>query len=255
MAAIYPILSLLVTFALALLIIRIGAIALRMTGVSPDIASFQATSAFSGAGFTTEESEVITETPGRRHIAKQLIRLGSLGLVSAIVSLVLSFTNADSRNLTGLVYIIGGTILLILLARSHWLNHLATPLIERTLSRVTDLELRDYTQMLGLQEDYRVAEIDTETDEWLTSGTLAELDLPAEGVRVLAIDRADGSYIGAPGPDTEIHPGDTVVLYGQEHRLQELSERDAGDTNAHEAGVEDHEQQLEVQEQDTESET
>ncbi|KZN23035.1 TrkA-C domain protein [Haladaptatus sp. R4] len=254
MAAIYPILSLLLTFALALLIIRIGSIALRMTGVSPDIASFQAASAFSGAGFTTEESEVITATPGRRHIAKQLIRFGSLGLVSAIASLVLSFTNASGGNLTGLIYIISGAVLLILLARSQWLNHLVTPLIERALSRTTDLELRDYTQVLGLQDDYRVAELDTETDEWLTSGTLAELDLPAEGVRVLAIDRADGSYIGAPGPDTEIRPGDTVVLYGQEHRLQELSERDADDTQAHEAGIEDHEQQLEVQEQDTESE-
>lgn len=119
MAAIYPILSLLLTFALALLIIRVGSIALWMTGVSPDIASLQAASAFTGAGFTTEELEVITATPERRHIAKQLIRFGSLGLVSTIASLVLSFTNASGGNLTGLIYIIGGAVLLILLARSQ----------------------------------------------------------------------------------------------------------------------------------------
>ncbi|RBI59725.1 TrkA-C domain protein [halophilic archaeon] len=253
MAAIYPILSLLLTFALALLIIRIGAVALRMTGVSADIASFQATSAFSGAGYTTEEAELITSTPERRNIAKQLIRLGSIGVISVIASLVLSFTNASGGNLYSLLYIIGGAVVLILLARSEWLNHIVTPIIEWMLSRTTDLELRDYTQMLGLQDDYRVAEIDAETGEWLTKGTLAELDLPAEGVLVLAIEHADGSFVGAPGPDTEIHPGDTVVLYGQEHRLQELSERDADDTQAHETAIEDHEEQLEAQEQDTES--
>lgn len=67
---------------------------------------------------------------------------------------------------------------------------------------------------------------------------------------MLAIDRADDSYIGVPEPDTEIHPGDTVVLYGQEHHLQELSERDAGDTQAHEAAIEVHEVQLETHNQD-----
>ena len=63
MVATTPIVSLLVIFAVSLLVVRTGSVALRMTGLSPDIASFRTTSAFSGARFTTEEAERTVETP------------------------------------------------------------------------------------------------------------------------------------------------------------------------------------------------
>jgi Trk-type K+ transport system membrane component len=66
MIAIYRILSVLLIFAISLLIVRIGSIALQMTGLSPNVASFQSVSAFSGAGYTTEEAEQTVSTPGRR---------------------------------------------------------------------------------------------------------------------------------------------------------------------------------------------
>lgn len=238
MVSVYPILSLLLTLALALLVIRIGSIAFRMTGMSPEVASFQAASAFTGVGFTTDEAEQITATPDRRNVAKHLFRLGSLGAVSAITSLVTSFTNGG--NLRSVFYIVGGSIALLMLARSRVLNTALTPIIERALDRTTDLSIRDYTQVLGLRDDYRIAEVDAASRDWLTDKSLRELDLPAEGVRVLAIERDDGSFVGAPGADTEILSGDKVVLYGQEHRLQELSERHADDVEAREAAVEDH---------------
>lgn len=84
--------------------------------------------------------------------------------------------------------------------------------------------------------------------DWLTEKTIAELDLPAEGVLILGIQR-DGSYIGAPRPETETKPGDTLVLYGQRDRLKELSDRRTGDKQARGDAVEDHEETLEQQEQ------
>ena len=149
MVATYPVLSLLLIFALSLLIVRIGSVALRMTGLSPEIASFQAASAFSGAGYTTEEAEQTVSTPERRKVIKALIRLGSIGLVSVIASLVLSFPT-DGDSLLSLVSILVGAGLIILVANSNWLNRVITPLIERSLSRTTDLQLRDYTQVLRL---------------------------------------------------------------------------------------------------------
>ncbi|WP_254544612.1 TrkA C-terminal domain-containing protein [Halomarina pelagica] len=241
-----PIISLLVIFALSLLIVRIGSIALRMTGLSPDVASFQSTSAFSGAGYTTEEAEQTVATSERRKIIKALIRLGSVGLVSVIASLVLSFTDSQGGNGLNLVYILTGVVLLVLAARSEWLNRLLTPLIEWSLERTTDLELRDYTEMLGLQREYRVAEIDVEEDDWLANTTPDECDLSDEGILLLGIQR-NGSYVGAPGSDTEIKPGDSVLLYGKEDRLQELSERNASDVQSHKDAVEEHEEELETE--------
>lgn len=248
MVATYPILSLLIIFAVSLLIVRIGSIALRMTGLSPDVASFQATSAFSGAGYTTEEAEQTVATPERRTVVKALIRLGSIGLVSVIASLVLSFTDTGGESVYTLLYVGGGTTAIILVARSERLNDLVTPLVERALGRTTDLELRDYTRVLGLQSEYRVAEVDVDAGDWLANSTPEQLALDAEGVLVLGI-RRDGSYIGAPGPDTRIEPNDVVVLYGKEERLQELSERLHTDVRAHEDAIEQHEAELEAQNQ------
>ncbi|MGM5488143.1 MAG: hypothetical protein ACQESG_04300 [Nanobdellota archaeon] len=45
--------SFLIVILFSLIVIKIGAIALEATGLSKDIAQFQAQSAFSGVGFTT----------------------------------------------------------------------------------------------------------------------------------------------------------------------------------------------------------
>ncbi|EMA43512.1 TrkA-C domain protein, partial [Halococcus morrhuae DSM 1307] len=136
-------------------------------------------------------------------------------------------------------------------ARSSWLNSVVTPIIKRILNRRTDLEIRDYAKVLGLRDEYRIAEIDADEGDWITGSPLAELDLPDEGVRVLAIERQDGSYIGAPGSDSEIQSGDTAVFYGQENRLQELADRDQSDTQAHEDAVEEHNEYVKEQEEST----
>lgn len=240
MVATYPILSVLIILSLSLLVIRTGSVALQMTGLSPDVASFQATSAFTGAGYTTEEAEQTVATPGRRTTVKALIRSGNIGLLGAISSLVLSFTGTGGDDLLTLLYILGGSTAIILLARSRWFNRLVTPLIEWALGRTTDLEVADYAQLLGLESEYRVAEVDVGASDWLANETLADLDLPTEGVLVLGI-RRDGSYVGAPQPDTKTRPGDTIVLYGKEDRLRELSRRESGDAQAREDAVADHE--------------
>jgi hypothetical protein len=247
MVATNQILSVFIIFALVLLVIRIGAIALRMTGLSPDVATFQAASAFSGAGYTTEEAEFTVSEPSRRTIVIWLIRLGSVGVVSVLASLLLSFVNAEGENVLTLIYVIGGVVGIILLARSQLLNRVLTPVIERTLEQTTDLTIQDYTQVLGLQNEYRVTEVEINEDEWLAHDTARELNLSDEGVILLGIERTD-DYIGAPGPDTEIQPGDTVTLYGKEDRLQELADRDEGDVEAHNEARDEHANTLSEQE-------
>lgn len=86
--------SLLLVLALSLLVIRVGSVAFAMTGLSEEVAQFQALSAFSGTGFTTQEAESIVRNPARRRIAAVLIRLGSVGVVTSIATLLLSFVGA-----------------------------------------------------------------------------------------------------------------------------------------------------------------
>ena len=150
--------SLLLVVALSLLVVRIGAIALMMTGLSEDVAQFQALSAFSGAGFTANEAESVVGSPPRRRIVTLLIRLGSAGIVTAISALMLSFIGAGEAAPVRLLVLVLGGLALIALARSRALNRLLTPLIERALARYTTLEIRDYAALLHQRPPPRARE-------------------------------------------------------------------------------------------------
>ena len=71
------IVSLLVVIFVSILITRIATIALTHTGLTKESAKFQARSAFSGAGFTTSESELVVNHPVRRRIVMFLILIGN----------------------------------------------------------------------------------------------------------------------------------------------------------------------------------
>lgn len=240
--------SLLVVVALSLLVVRIGEVALTMTGLSQEVASFQALSAFSGTGFTTAEAEKIVAHPERRRVVTLLIRLGSVGLVTAISSLMLSFIGAGEAAPRRLAVLFGGALGLFALARSRAFNRMLTPLIERTLARRATLELRDYAELLHLRRDYRIAEFDVEEGGWFAGRTLRELDLPKEGVLVLGVSRTSGEYLGAPPADSRLEGGDRLLLYGRDRRLRELSHRHSGDEAAHDAARAQHERDMEEQE-------
>ncbi|MCH7747874.1 MAG: potassium transporter TrkA, partial [Acidobacteria bacterium] len=62
--------------------------ALIATGLPPDIAGFQARSAFSGAGFTTTESENVVNHGARRKIISVAMLVGSLGTPTLVVTVV-----------------------------------------------------------------------------------------------------------------------------------------------------------------------
>ena len=89
------IVSLLVVLTLSILVTRIATVALTHTGLSRESAKFQARSAFTGVGFTTNESEKVVNHPLRRRILLALMLLGNAGVVTAVSSLILSFVNLN----------------------------------------------------------------------------------------------------------------------------------------------------------------
>lgn len=240
----FAVISLLAILSLSMLIVRIGSVALMMTGLSRDAASFQALSAFSGAGFTTSESELVTDTPERRRIVSLLIRAGSVGAVTVISSLILSFVESENETPNRLVIIVLGLAGLVVLSRSAWFNRMLTPIIQRALSRSTTLVVRDYAALLHLREDYRVAEIEVQADSWLEGGQLDTLDLPKEGLLVLGIVQPTGDYLGAPPSDYVFSRGDMVVVYGHELRLEEIAGRSSRDARARDTAKAEHQAEI-----------
>jgi len=225
--------SLILVITLSMLIVRIGAIALEMTGLSKDVASFQAQSAFSGVGFTTNESEYVVSNPARRRIIRTLMFLGSAGITSAIATLLLTFIGkTGEETINSLIILALSLILLYITFTSKRVERIMRRWIKRFLNRAfPELRVYDYHQLLGLTKGYSISEVKVGPSSWMANKTLRELELNREGVIVLGIYRksAEGEiYIGAPRGDTLVKPGDVLVCYGPEEGLLRLSKRTKG---------------------------
>lgn len=247
------ILSLLITLTLSLLVTRVGAMALMLTGMSREMARFQSRSAFTGVGFTTQEAESITTHPVRRQIVMLLMLLGNVGIAAVVATMMISLMRtSESGNWwrpAGLLF--AGLLLLWFFASSRWVERRLNRVIAYGLTNWGRLEVRDYVALLQLRDGYAVTEMQVERQDWLAGKSLLELKLPTEGVLVLGIQRENGDYLGAPRAEDTVHADDTLVLYGPIHRLEELDQRRRGRQGdaAHEEAVSEHEEVLEEQEE------
>ncbi len=213
----------------SIIVVRIGTVALKMTGLSRDVAAFQAQSAFSGVGFTTSESEYVVSHPVRRRIIRILMLLGSAGLTSAMATLVLTFVGATPAESAARVFWLAiGLLVLLFFGKSKLVDRGLSWIIERALEKFTQIKVYDYEQLLGLSKGYTISMIKVKEGSWLANRKLRDLKLIDEGVLVLAIYRkvnGEEKFIGAPRGDTILLPGDTMVCYGPEDTLLYLPKR------------------------------
>ncbi|WGF93393.1 cation:proton antiporter regulatory subunit [Aequorivita marisscotiae] len=219
--------TLFLVVALSALITKIATIALIHTGLSTQSARFQARSAYTGAGFTTSESEKIMNHPVRRKIIFNLMLIGNAGIVTVMSSLILTFVLPDTltSKLYGLAIVVLGLSLIWWAIKSEWVDRVLSKIINRMLKKYTDLDILDYAAVLHLKDDYKISERKVAEDSWMANKTLMELDLRHEGITVLGIYRADCDYIGSPTGSFEILPRDVLTIYGKAEVIKNLYSR------------------------------
>ncbi|MGH9127913.1 MAG: potassium transporter TrkA [Acidimicrobiales bacterium] len=199
--------SLLFVMAVSLVITRVATVILAATGMSAQSARFQARSAFTGAGFTTSESERVVDHPLRRRVIMTLMLLGNVGIVAAASTLILGFKGGAGFAGTRVLELVAGMMALVFLSRSRWVDRRLTALISRVLKRYTDLAVRDVAGLLNLSGSYAVSELAVSEGDWVSGRALVDLALRDEGVVVLGITRSGGAYLGAPVGSTTAQTG------------------------------------------------
>ncbi len=218
--------SIFVVVLISMIIVRVGTAALILTGLSPDVASFQAFSAYTGTGFTTREAELVMSHPLRRKIIRILILLGNMGLASVVAALILSFGSTIST--TQLLVRIGVLVVLLvvlyILAQSKSLYNWMQKLFVGLLSRFTPLHIHDYYKLLEIERGFGIISFKVGEGSPLARKSLGELRLLEQGILVLGIHRADGDYLGAPHGGDRIQVGDRIICYGELDRLEEFAE-------------------------------
>ena len=212
---------LLITILISFIIVRIGGFALQLTGIEPDIARFQALSAFSGTGFTTREAERVVTHRTRRRIVTALIILGNAGLVTIMAALVASITKSDGTGTTFLnvgIIIIGIFALYALILRSRVGNKIVEwfrkPIMKRIMTEAPAID-----EIYLVKRDWGIDLVTVKKDSKNIGLFLA--DVTAEDIAVLAIDRA-GATLTSPEGKEKILEGDRLLVYGNSRSIKRI---------------------------------
>jgi hypothetical protein len=224
------IISLLFILVFSFLITRVASIALTHTGLSKESAKFQSRSAFTGVGFTTNESDKVVNHPVRRKILMLLMIVGNAGIVTGISSLVLGFINLGGETTIAfrIAVLVAGVVLLWTIANSRLVERWLANIISRLLKKTARLDIKDYSSLLHLAGEYKISELPIDENHWLIGRKIKNSGLRKEGVMVLAINKKDGSFAGAPHADDTIEENDSIIVYGRDPVLKKLEARDRG---------------------------
>ena len=205
---------LLLVILISALIIKVGAILLRMTGIDRDTAGFQALSAFSGTGFTTSEAENIVNHPKRRRVVKALMILGNAGIVTALAMLFISLQDSTVTNALAKFGAIGLVALIVLsFPLSRGLDTILENFIMKRLSKSTHFSMGTFSEIMRFARGYGIAELIVSESDRLAGKTLAESGLTSSDILVLAIRRGHG-MIPTPKASDTIKPEDKLVCFG-----------------------------------------
>lgn len=223
-----PIIALFIIAAVSLVIVRIGATALMMTGLSRDVSDFQSISCFFGVGFTTVEAEMIVSHPVRRKIATHLIIAGNVGITGALGALIVAMVGDGGGGpfseipLWIRVSIAAcGVGLLFVFFRFGPVRGLLETAIRYSLERSGVVRALDYETILRSRDGYVVSQFDIDPSHPYIGRSLVDLGLGSRGVLILGMLRESGEYLGTPGKNSVIMAGDVLTVYGQEKTIRE----------------------------------
>jgi len=214
---------LLVTILVSFIIVRIGGFALQLTGIEPDVARFQALSAFSGTGFTTREAERVVGHKTRRRIVTILIVLGNAGTVTVIATLVASFTEVSGDIwlfFIRLAIIVGGIFgLYQLIMRGNFGSRipawLRRPVINRVLKGAPAVE-----EIFHVEKDWAISLVMIKGSSNIIGLSVSDITAE-EDIEVLSIDRA-GAYLTRPNWDEKIMEGDRLLVYANRKSVKRI---------------------------------
>lgn len=207
-------LAMVVLLSVSLFVVRIASVALRLTGLSDDVARFQSLSALTGTGYTTHEAEMIVNYPLRRRILASLMVFGNLGLVSVAATLIVTFVGFDqsqSSILLQVVLILAAILFTIAMATNKAIDRILCGLIGRVLNATTSLGDRRYDVKLQVDDGVFVAE------HVLTVGeAMPVIAIPGMSDSLTLLGARTGKWrdFSRPLDSNQLEPGSVLICYG-----------------------------------------
>lgn len=220
----YAVATFLVVAVLSMAFTRMAAGALIATGLPPEVAGFQARSAFSGAGFTTTEAENVVNHPARRKIIGTTMFVGNLGTPTLVVTVLVGFLAPGPGNTTERTMVtVAGLVFAIMLIGNRPVERWLVKVGQRHTRERLIPQLDDHAiELFEVSDQYVVGTIRVTDEPGATVRSLRGLDEALPHVRVLGVRQAD-EYVGMPPVDIELHAGNEIIVYGLRSELESLT--------------------------------
>ncbi|MFK8023018.1 MAG: hypothetical protein AB8G26_03550 [Ilumatobacter sp.] len=217
----YAIATFFVVAVISVAFTKLAAGALIATGVPPESASFQARSAFSGAGFTTNEAENVVNHRVRRRIIGTTMFVGSLGTPTLVLTVLVGFVAPGPGSTTERTLVAISGVMLILMV---FLNRPVQRRLENFGQRYARRRLipalsADRLDLLTLSEEFSVQAIKLDAAPEESVRSLRGLALAFPEVTILGVRRGT-TYFGASPIDIGLLAGDELIVYA--HREHEM---------------------------------
>lgn len=191
------------------------------TGLDRKIARFQVISMLTGTGFTTGESELIIDHPVRRRLGAFLILFGAFSL--AVIISAISNLLTDNFYTMEIAYIAGALLVLLFVLRAPFVQTMIAKKMKSELKENYELADLPISDVLLMDEDDEVREIAIKEDSRFAERTFDEIVDKKDDVMLLFIKRGEIN-IRNKAYDTKLEPGDKLVLYGNNPRIEEIFE-------------------------------
>ncbi len=196
----------------------------RFIGLPEEKARFQVVSLLTGAGFTTQESEMVISTRSRRRLARITMLFGyvfNVTIVSAFVNVFVSMKVAQLGNFVlSMLIPIAAVLAVMLLTRYHRVRIWLDRTILRLADRYGNENSANSVTVIDQIGDQAVARVLVRTvPESMRDRPLSEMDLKSQwNVLVLMVERADESS-EVPSAETRFQPGDRLTVFGELHTI------------------------------------
>lgn len=224
----YAVATFVIVAAISMIFTRFATGALIATGLPPEVARFQARSAFTGAGFTTVESENVVNQPVRRKVIATTMLVGNLGTPTLIVTVIIGLVGPGPADTPErLIVAVAGLFVVLAL--------LSLPPVTRALVRVGERYARrrllpavgaEAVELFEFSDGHVVAEVAVTSTPDLGPRSLRGLDAALGGLKLLGVHQKSNSgvLLSEPPADLDLEVGDTLVVFGPREVVNALAE-------------------------------
>ena len=219
--------------AIYLFMIEVFSVAFKLTGLATSKIRFQVASLFTGTGFTTSESELITNDERRRKIAVACTYTGHvfsviiMGLVINVIFSITSLVGAEKGEINWtdwyfiVFYVSAGVFLLMIFIKIPPINKRFQKLLESIAIKTSkNSRNTNIVTVLDMYGKHAIVEVIlNKIPPFAQELTLLQMELTKKySINILSIKR--GKRIVEVSKDTMFRKGDILIIYGLTNDIQ-----------------------------------